>query len=301
MKTKKTVIFMGYSCNNNCIFCCNSIRRKHIKDESTVEIKRKILVAKKSGSTYLELIGGEPTIRKDIFEIVRFAKKLNFGTIIFATNGRMFSNKEFAKRIIEAGINQIVFSIHGHNSKLHDSLTRVPGSFKELKKGIKNLEEMGFNNIGSNTTIVKQNYKYLVGIGKLIFNLGIRNSEFIFVDPTRGAPKENFNEIVPTYDKVSPYVNNLLEFGKIKKILHWHIRYYPLCSINEKYHSMVSEIHEKKVFKTEHLAPDFVNRDVEQSREIVGRTKIEKCKDCKYSDKCEGYWKEYIKKRRLKS
>ena len=34
---------------------------------------------KKDGCSYIEFIGGESTIRKDIFEIITFAKKLNFG------------------------------------------------------------------------------------------------------------------------------------------------------------------------------------------------------------------------------
>lgn len=293
MKTKKTVIFMGYSCNNNCIFCCNSERRKNIKDQSTSEIKQQILEAKRNGTSYLELIGGEPTIRKDILNIVKFAKDLNFETIMFATNGRMFSNKNFAKKVIESGVNHIVFSIHGHNSKLHDKLTKVPGSFNQLLKGVKNLREMGFKDIGSNTTIIKQNYKYLFEIGKKIYELGIRNSEFIFVDPTRGEPKMKFKEIVPTYEEVSPYVNGLLEFGKNKKISHWHVRYYPLCFVKEKYHDRISETHENKTFHTEQLAPDFVNREAQENRAKIGRVKIAKCEGCKHYEKCEGYWKEY--------
>lgn len=300
MKIKKTVIFMGYTCNNNCIFCCNSDRRKHVSGKTTEQIKRDLVTSRKKGSNYIELIGGEPTIRGGIFKIVGLAKKLNFHTIVFATNGRMFANKEFTKKIIDAGVNSLIFSIHGHKSKLHDKLTQVPGSFEQLKKGMNNLKELGFTNIGSNTTIVKQNYKQLLNIGKLIYDLGIRNSEFIFVDPTRGLSKTNFDKIVPTYEEVSPYVNKLLEFGKNKKIPHWHIRYYPLCFVEEKYHDMVSELHEKKVFTTEHLAPDFVNRDVEGSRNLA-RKKIKKCSFCKYSNKCEGYWEEYTKRQNIRN
>lgn len=300
MKIKKTVIFMGYACNNKCIFCCNEEKRKRIRDKSTNEIKKDILNAKQSGTTYLELIGGEPTIRKDIFEIVSYAKKHGFETIMFATNGRMFANKNFAKKIITKGINSIVFSIHGHNSYLHDKLTKVPGSFNQLIKGIKNLQELKFKNIGSNTTIVKQNYKSLLNIGKLISKLGIKNSEFIFVDPTHGAPKINFLKIVPSYEEVSPYVNEVLEFGRKQNIKHWHIRYYPLCFVNEKYHDMISELHENETFNPEHIAPDFINKDVLKNRKHIARTKIKKCAKCKYKNICEGYWKEYVKRKCIK-
>ncbi len=295
MKTKKTVIFMGYSCNNNCVFCCNSEKRNCLKDKTLEEIKKDLISSRKNGSNYIELIGGEPTIRRDILEIVEFAKKLGFGTIMFATNGRMFSNKEFARKIIEKGVNHIVFSIHGHNPEIHDNLTRVQGSFNQLIKGIENLREIGFDNIGSNTTIVKQNYLYLSEIGKVIYNLGIRNSEFIFVDPTHGASKQNFHEIVPTYEEVSPYINDLLKFGDERKIRHWHIRYYPLCFVNKEYHNRISETHEKQVFHTEHIAPDFINEDVIKNREEISRVKINKCGSCEYGNICEGYWREYVK------
>ncbi|MBN2112450.1 radical SAM protein [Candidatus Woesearchaeota archaeon] len=295
MKIKKTVILMGYSCNNKCIFCCNENKRQKIKDKTTEEVKKDIINAKKSGADYIEFIGGEPTIRKDILGIIAFAKKLDFRTIMIATNGRMFSKKDFARKIIECGLSHIVFSIHGHNAELHDKLTQVPGSFEQLREGIKNLQEIGFKNIGSNTTIVKQNYKNLLEIGKLIFGMGIRNSEFIFVDPTHGATKNNFLEVVPTYEQVSPYVNNLLKFGREIKARHWHVRYYPLCYVNEEYHSQISELHETQTFHTEHIAPDFINKSVEKNRKSIARTKIYKCEKCAYSDKCEGYWKEYLK------
>lgn len=288
---------MGYTCNNNCIFCCNEDKRTNIKGKTTNQIQSDLLMARKEGRTYLELIGGEPTIRKDIFNIVSFAKKLGFETIMFATNGRMFSNKEFTKKILDCGLNHIVFSIHGHNSTLHDKLTRVPGSFNQMLEGIKNLNELGFDNIGSNTTIIVQNYKNLLDIGKVIWGLGIRNSEFIFIDPTRGAPKKRFFELVPTYEAISPYVNSLLDFGKNKKIRHWHIRYYPLCFITESHHDRVSELHEIKNFHTEHLAPDFINKDAEKGRKEISRVKIKKCSACKYDNICEGYWKSYVKSR----
>lgn len=291
---------MGYSCNNKCIFCCNEDKRQNIEDQTTEEIKKEMIQYRKNGSEYVEFVGGEPTIRKELIELIAFAKKIGFKTIMFATNGRMLSNKIFAKKVIDSGITHIVFSIHGHNSQIHDELTQVPGSFNQLMQGLENVRQLGLKDIGSNTTIVKQNYKNLIDIGNLIYSKGIRNSEFIFVDPTRGGPKNNFDSIVPTYEEVSPFVNNLLSFGKEKNIPHWHVRYYPLCFIKKEFHDMVSETKEKETFKTEHIARDFINTNVEKNRELIGRTKIKKCNGCEFYNICEGYWKEYEIKRPYK-
>jgi len=118
-------------------------------------------LVKEGGCTYLELIGGEPTIRPDIVDLIKFAHQLNFKNVVMATNGRLFSYKKFAEKIIKAGLTDLIFSIHGHNSKLHDSLTRSKGSFRQMMQGIKNVRALGLKRLGTNTTIVKQNYRFL--------------------------------------------------------------------------------------------------------------------------------------------
>jgi MoaA/NifB/PqqE/SkfB family radical SAM enzyme len=297
-KTRKTVIFTGYSCNNNCVFCCHSHKRNGKLERTTDEILKDIHEARSLGSTYLEIIGGEPTIRKDFIRIVTFAKTLGFSTIMIATNGRMLSYKTYTESIIEAGINHIVFSIHGHNAEIHDLLTGAKGSFDQLLMGIENVKYSGLNHIGSNTTIVKQNYQHLPEIGNLIKSLGIQNSEFIFVDPTHGAPNEKFDELVPGYDEVALKVNNLLQFGKENSISHWDIRYYLLCKIDKQFFNQVSELNENKNFLTEHRAPDFYNNDASGSRMKETRTTaLPYCEDCIHKIICEGPWVEYVKHR----
>jgi len=289
---KKTVIFTTYQCNNQCIFCINSERR-HVQGKNAKDIKNEITEARKRGSTYLELIGGEFSIREDALSILRFAKKAGFKTIMMATNGRMFSYPKFTKRMIDAGLTDIVFSIHGHTAHLHDQLTQSPGSFDQLLQGLANFRKFKFKNIGSNTTIVKQNYKVLPKIGSFIFNLGIRNSEFIFVDSNHGGAKINFNQLVPKISEVASYVRKTLDIGR-NRAQHWHIRYVPLCYF-DNYLDQISELYEVKRFHTEHIAPDFNNFSVEESRALVGRKKATRCSKCRLNSRCEGIWKNYIK------
>jgi len=206
----------------------------------------------------------------------------------------MISYPEYAQKIIQAGLTDIIFSIHGHNSKVHDYLTQSKGSFNQLKKGLENFKKFGFENIGSNTTIVKDNYKHLSQIGKFIYDQGIRNSEFIYVDCNYGGAYRNFDEHVPKISEAAPYIRKCLEIGKKNKIRHWHVRYVPLCYF-KNYLNQISELQEVATFKTEHLAPDFENFDVENSRAEVGREKTEKCQKCKLFNQCEGIWKEYLR------
>ena len=292
-KIKKTVIFVGYQCNNRCRFC-NEANKRELYNKNTQQVKKEMLEARDRKTTYLELIGGEMTIRSDILELISFAKELRFKTITMATNGRMFSYPKLVEKIIKAGLTNIVFSIHGHKSEIHDYLTQSPGSFKQLLKGLNNFKKLGFDKIGSNTTIVKQNYKYLPQIGRFIYEQGIRNSEFIFVDPSHGAAFNFFDKLVPKISHVAPFVHQCLDIGKKNNVAHWHIRYVPLCYFTN-YLGQVSELQEIKTFKTEHIAPDFYDPNAEEGRRHIGRAKTKRCEGCSLYDKCEGIWKEYLK------
>ena len=282
---------MGYECNNFCRFCVHSHRRK-LKAKNTREIMREMAVARKQGYDYLELIGGEPTIRPDIADLISFARELKFKHIMMATNGRLFAYEDFAEKMVNAGLTDLIFSIHGHDSRLHDSLTQVRGSFKQLMRGIENARRAGLRHLGTNTTIVKQNYRHLKKIGQLILDLGFTNSEFIFVDPQYGAVSENFLEFVPKISQAAPYIRQTLDLGR-GKVAHWQIRYVPLCYFSD-YLDQISELHESKVFYTQHLAPDFVNFDVEKSRQEISRAKTGKCQKCRLFGQCEGIWKKYL-------
>lgn len=293
-KLKKLVIFLGYSCNNNCSFCINSSRRNIVPDKTSKEVIKEIyMAAKKEKIDIIEFIGGEATIRKDFFEIIKIAKKLKIPSINIATNGRAFSNFEFAKKAVESGLSSIIFSIHGHNSSLHDKLTRSEGSFEDLIKGINNLRKIGFANINANTTVVKSNYRYLPKIAELHIKLNIKDVEYIFVDPQYGGAYENFNKLVPRISKAAPFMRKALEIGIKNGFNRWKVRYVPLCYFRE-YIESISEINEARAFVSKHWAPDFKNDDVVASRKLIARIKTEKCKSCRFYYKCEGMWKEYI-------
>jgi len=293
-KIKKTVIIVGYRCNNRCQFC-NDANKRELPNKTTGQIKEEMIRARNRGTTYLELIGGETTIRPDALALISFAKNLGFETITMSTNGRMYSYPELTKKMIEAGLTDIIFSIHGHQAKIHDYLTQSPGSFKQLLKGLNNFKKLGFKKIGSNTTIVKQNYRYLPQIGRFLYQKGIRNAEFIFVDPNYGGAYDNFDKLVPRISQIASYIKKCLEIGKKNNISHWAVRYVPLCYFQD-YLDQVSELREVKIFQTEHLAPDFENLDVEGSRRVIGRTKTNKCQSCQLFNLCEGIRQEYLRR-----
>jgi len=94
---------LGYACNNNCIHCVikdnyDSCVKKGINiNLSTLDCYELMKIARKEGAKYMTLTGGEPTLRKDIFDILHYAKSLNF-RIFLQSNGRAFYYLPFTKK-----------------------------------------------------------------------------------------------------------------------------------------------------------------------------------------------------------
>ena len=300
MVTRKLSLILGYECNNNCRFCYCADKRfdKNLKAKTTKEAKGELEEGFKRGCNFVDFLGGEPSIRKDIFQLVDYARKLGYNTIGMTTNGRMLYYKDFAERIIKCGLNHIIFSIHGHNAELHDYLTGSPGAFKQLTAGMKNVKEIKPDiYLCTNTVIVRPNYKYLPQIAENNIKLGADACEFIFIHP-RGNALKNFEEIVPTLKEIVDYIPKTIIVGKSHNINHFVMRYLPLCyMLGVGYESYLSEYESKDRLKEEHVGPEFRDLNVEKNRREYGRVRGPQCVGCKYYQVCEGIFREYAERR----
>ncbi|MFX1469867.1 MAG: radical SAM/SPASM domain-containing protein [Promethearchaeota archaeon] len=120
-------------CNCNCESCF--WKDNSVKNELTLEeIKRIYLEAKEEGFLISILWGGEPTLRKDITEIIQFAKhKANFAFIGMVTNGFLIP-----KRISEFGndINLILISLDSPIREEHDKIRSLPGLYDNIMRSV---------------------------------------------------------------------------------------------------------------------------------------------------------------------
>lgn len=293
-KLLKVVLFTGYNCNNRCVFCIDADKRA-LPERTTKELLALIYAAAKKGADILEIIGGEATIRPDFTALVRAAKRIGIPSVVCATNGRLLSDPAAAANLLAAGLDALIFSIHGPSAAIHDAMTSSPGSFKQLMKGMANLRKLGFTRISGNTTVVRGNMRALPALARLYVKLGVRNVEYIFVDPNYGGAKNNFGELVPKISEAAPYMKNALRTGLAAGMDQWKARYVPLCHF-KGYETQISEINERTLFLTEHWAPDFKNTDAIGSRRVVSRARPAACAGCVRFNSCEGLWVEYLRR-----
>jgi uncharacterized radical SAM superfamily Fe-S cluster-containing enzyme len=86
----------------------------------------------------VSISGGEPTLRKDIFKIIRVISKNNIP--LLATNGIKMVDKRYVKRLERAGLRHVTFSFNGFSDKVYLKINGVPLLQQKLK-AIENLKK----------------------------------------------------------------------------------------------------------------------------------------------------------------
>jgi len=292
-KISKIEIVVGFSCNNNCVFC--SVGNRNF-DKTTYQVKEDIRKAAKETKKEINFTGGEPTIRKDILKIIKFCRKLDFDRIELQTNGRMLAYSTFAKKIVEYGITNVYISFHAPTETLQDFITQSKGSFKESIQGLRNILDLDVR-LQTNTVISKLNYKVLGKLMIFFHDLKVREVELDFLRPMGNAWK-HFDLVVPKKSEISPYLEDTLNIAEDLAFDNVFVDDYPLCFMkkfrqnNADYIAMLQGLkqHDEQGFS--YPTPQSKPIQIHENQKAKGLP----CMECSFGAHCEGDWNEYIQK-----
>jgi molybdenum cofactor biosynthesis enzyme MoaA len=276
---------VGFACNNHCHFCVQGDKRLKWGAKPVEEL-RKILEEGRPAADALVFTGGEPTVRRDLPDLIAYARQLGYKTIQIQSNGRMFAHKGYCKLVIEKGANEFSPALHGHTAALHDYLTDAPGAWSQTVQGIRNLKALG-QYVLTNSVVTKSNFRHLPELAKLLTVLGVDQFQFAFVHPTGTAGKE-FAAVVPRMVMAAPYIMKGLQIGldagrrvTTEAVPYCILPGYEDCVV-EKY------IPRTAVFDAECTIADYT-----KYRHEEGKLKGPDCRQCKHDSECEGPWREY--------
>jgi MoaA/NifB/PqqE/SkfB family radical SAM enzyme len=157
-----------WACNQRCLHCY-AAGQKYAKVEelSTEQWKKIIDKCKEARIPQLTFTGGEPTLRKDLSELIGYSKwfvtRLN-------TNGVLLS-EDLVSQLVEAQLDSVQVTLYSHNEEIHNELV---GSvhFKDTIQGIKNALAAGLN-LSVNTPLCSLNKDY-VGMLQFLHELGVQ-------------------------------------------------------------------------------------------------------------------------------
>lgn len=173
-----------YACDNRCPGCYTKAKG-FCRDELPCEVATAIMDEMQAlGAKQCVLIGGEPTMWHELFEILKYGKEKGLFMKI-VTNGRKLADKGFLQRMIDAGLNFAAISVHGTTAEEHLATTGVKRSFEQTLQGLRNCQELKLPFI-TLSTINAANKDRVIEIARFIHDLGVENIVFNLASPIEG-------------------------------------------------------------------------------------------------------------------
>lgn len=230
-------------CNLSCSFC---LAEKMSYGLSTEQLKTILNILKSHGIKKARLTGGEPTLRQDFFEIVKYSIKLGLNTVVYSN---LYISDNIVDEIIKYPIS-IVTSIHG-DEKFHDSITR-DGAYKKTYTNI-------FRLISANIPVT---------IHMVVMSKNINLAENVVEDAIRaGVEKVTFQTLIHREKGVELFNRgeNAIDIREKLKLL------YPL---REKYGSKIkisfSDLYEKGCYVLETDGGIYLQKSNSTQDEFMG-------------------------------
>ncbi|QUH04100.1 mycofactocin radical SAM maturase [Saccharopolyspora erythraea] len=147
-----------YACNLSCAHCLSSSGRRDPDELSTDEIKRVIDELERMQVFYVNVGGGEPTVRSDFWELVDYAVDHHVG-IKFSTNGYRIT-PERARKLAATDYVDVQISLDGATAEVNDAV-RGPGSYDTAMRALENLSSAGMRDFKISVVMTRQNVSQL--------------------------------------------------------------------------------------------------------------------------------------------
>jgi radical SAM protein with 4Fe4S-binding SPASM domain len=142
-------------------------------------------IAEINPDVFLILTGGEPLIRKDIFDLASYGSDKGF-TVVLGTNGVLLREKE-AKAMRRSGIQGASISLDSTQARKHDEFRKLPHAFRDAVRATQILKSEGLD-FSIHMSVMPWNVSEIPAMIDLARTLGARVLNFFFLVQTgRGA------------------------------------------------------------------------------------------------------------------
>lgn len=149
---------LTYACNLACVHCLSSSGKRDPRELSTAQCEAVIDELQRMQVFYVNVGGGEPTVRPDFWHLLRYAVDHNVG-VKFSTNGIKI-DKEKAAFLASTDYVDVQISLDGATPDVNDYV-RGPGSYDTAIRALENLNEAGFKDAKISVVVTRQNVDQL--------------------------------------------------------------------------------------------------------------------------------------------
>jgi MoaA/NifB/PqqE/SkfB family radical SAM enzyme len=204
-----------FRCNLACRQCILPMNRTAINEEIPTDEWKGIIhnLRRWLGSYYLVISGGEPLIRKDTKDIIKFASDSGIFTSMF-TNGWLLRRKTI-NNLEDSGLDNLFISLDGFRAETHDFLRRKKSLHKRIFSAIEYIRANEIRTrVSISTTIMQPNLEEIVDMIKWVKQSGLSRIAFnAFLMKNYKAPEKQ-NTLWPKKGTAESVINQIMLMKK---------------------------------------------------------------------------------------
>lgn len=285
-------------CPNRCLACpCRHAGATGAKELDPERIREDVLKAEERGPLdRVILSGGEPTFHGRFLEVMAFLASRSFPVSLTTTSER-FSDPDFLRRTLDAFPAKrlsVTTAFHSFDPKVHDAMTRTPGSLRRWKAGLLATEAAGvattLKHLLSRPTIealpsfVEAFYReFAPSTGLYLCSMDFSGS----AAANREKVYLPFAEIRRWLEPALDLVRERRAAGDARPV--WVLDL-PLCATGEAYHGFFPDGRRQSDAPVFYDAPDL--EEVRFSDSLAPQRTVpgDVCAPCRLKDRCRGTW-----------
>jgi radical SAM protein len=178
------------ACAYACVHCrADAMHRPDPNELNTEESLRLIDRLAEFGSPILIFTGGDPMMRKDLYQLIAYATQKGLRCSLTPT-ATALPTTERLEKVRDAGIRRIALSLDAPRPEIHDSFRQVPGSWQRTMDILHRAQAIGVS-VQVNTTVAKHNVDILEEMIPFLQEVGAVQWSLFFLVPTGRAQAEN--------------------------------------------------------------------------------------------------------------
>ena len=196
-----------WNCNQKCLHCYAAEQEyAETKELTTEEWKDVIDICRKNFIPQLTFTGGEPTMRKDLVELVKYA---DWFVTRLNTNGVLLTEK-LCKELYEASLDSVQVTLYSYDADVHNKLVGA-NNFDKTVEGIKNAVKAGLN-VSINTPLCSLNKEYVETL-RFAKSLGVTYASSSGLIVTGNAKKKESKATQLTEKQITTILKKACKFA----------------------------------------------------------------------------------------
>jgi AdoMet-dependent heme synthase len=171
------------ACAYACVHCRANAQHQRDPNELTTEEGLHLLDRFKAfGSPIVVFTGGDPMMRRDLFDLIRHAADLGLRASLTPT-ATALPTVERLGQAMQAGVRRIALSLDAPSPAVHDAFRQVPGSWERTMQILRNAQSVGLS-AQINTTVTRHNVHLLPEMVQFVEAVGAVQWSVFFLVPT---------------------------------------------------------------------------------------------------------------------